>query len=43
MRIKLTENYFIEQSTNAPHLWDLYRKEQQKKLESNMKQQRLMD
>ena len=26
MRIKLTENYFIEQSTNAPHLWDLYRK-----------------
>lgn len=26
MRIKLTENYFVEQSTNAPHLWDLYRK-----------------
>ena len=26
MRIKLTENYFIEQNTNAPHLWDLYRK-----------------
>lgn len=26
MRIKLTENYFIEQSTDAPHLWDLYRK-----------------
>lgn len=26
MRIKLTENYFIEQSMNAPHLWDLYRK-----------------
>lgn len=26
MRIKLTENYFVEQSANAPHLWDLYRK-----------------
>lgn len=26
MRIKLTENYFVEQSTNAPHLWDLCRK-----------------
>lgn len=26
MRIKLTENYFVEQSTNAPHLWNLYRK-----------------
>lgn len=43
MRIKLTENYFVEQITNAPHLWALYRKRTAKKLESNMKQQRLMD
>ena len=43
MRIKLTENYFVEQSTNAPHLWDLYRKRTAKETGSNMKQQRLMD
>jgi hypothetical protein len=32
MRIELTENYFIEQSTNAPHLWDLYRKRTAKEI-----------